>query len=404
LDATLQQVAERFGTPAYVYFTDAIATRLEELRAAFGSRFELSFAVKSNPNPALLAWLKGRIESLDVSSIGEFRLGSRASWSPAQSSFTGPGKRSFELEEAIDGGIGELVLESLSEALTADRIARELGKVQAVLVRVAPEKIPKGFGDQMAGRPCAFGIDVEDIDAQLPEILALENLRVTGFHIYSGTQCLRPAAICDNYRIFLRIFRDVCERHDLTPKKLIFGSGLGVPYHDADTPLDLGEVAAGINPQLDAFKAEPRFQGSTCVLELGRYMVAESGLFLTRIVSLKESRGSTIGICDGGMNNHLPACGHFGMVIHRNYRMHRVDGGTSSQKYDLVGPLCTSIDRLARGVELPELHPGDLIAVHSSGAYGITASPIHFISHRPPVEILVSEGELRDVSRDLSDV
>ena len=399
VDGYLLRAAATFGTPSFVYFVDAIQKRIDHLRDCFGGRFLLSYAVKSNPNPALLGWLKDHIELLDVSSIGELRVGMRSGWSPLHASFTGPGKRDFELREAIESGVGELVLESVREAIAADGIARELGRIQDIMIRIAPSRVPKGFGDQMAGRPSAFGIDYEQVHVDLPRILALRNLRFVGLHIYSGTQCLRPDALCENYRTFLQIFRDVCVAYDLHPRKLIFGSGLGIPYHDEDQPVDLGKVAMGIVDELDALKSEPRFSNTALILELGRYLVGEAGYFLTKVISIKESRGTRIGICDGGMNNHLPASGHFGMVVHRNYSMHKV--GSSAQdieRIDLVGPLCTSIDRLARGVALPRINEGDLIAVHNSGSYGLTASPIHFISHSLPREILIDTDVIQDVT------
>jgi diaminopimelate decarboxylase len=405
LDASLERAAAAFGTPAYVYFTAPIEARVADLREAFGGRFALSYAAKSNPNPALLAWLADRVELLDVSSIGELRLGLRAGWAASRASFTGPGKREFELAEAIGAGIGELVLESPREAMLADRIAAAAGRVQDVLVRIAPARVPKGFGDQMAGRPSAFGIDVEEIATALPPILALPHLRVTGLHIYSGTQCLKAEAICENFRIFLEIFRDVCAAYALAPGKLVFGSGFGVPYHDGDAPLDLAAVARGVEGELDALKREPRFARTRLVLELGRYLVGEAGYFLTRVVAVKPSRGTRIGILDGGMNNHLPASGKFGMVVHRNYAMHKVGGDAGpAEKIDLVGPLCTSIDRLATGAALPRLEEGDLVALHGSGAYGLTASPLHFISHAAPQEILVDAEQMRAVTRDLGDI
>jgi diaminopimelate decarboxylase len=253
----------------------------------------------------------------------------------------------------------------------------------------------------MAGRPSPFGLDIESVAEELPRILALQHLRVVGFHIYSGTQCLKPEAICENYRIFLETFGSVCADFDLSPERLVFGSGLGIPYHPGDSALDLARVAEGVAPDLERFVGEARFHRASLTLELGRFLVGEAGYFLTRIVSVKESRGSRIGICDGGMNNHLPASGHFGMVIHRNYRMHRVGGGEETEKVDLVGPLCTSIDRLASGVSLPRLEEGDLIAIHGSGAYGLTASPLHFISHPLPREVLVEGSGLRDATRAL---
>ncbi len=401
LDALLGRVAESFGTPAYVYLTDAIEQRLAELKAQMGPWFGFSYAAKCNPNPSLLRWLARKVDHIDVSSLGEFRLACAAGWAPERASFTGPGKRDSEIEEAIAGGLGELVVENVREALVADRVARALGRVQDVLVRLSPSRIPKGFGDQMAGRPSPFGLDVEMAAEELPRILSRPHLRVVGFHIYSGTQCLKPEAIAENYRIFLDTFRTICADFDLRPERLVFGSGLGIPYHAGDTGLDLAQVAAGIASDLDGFVAEPRFRQAALTLELGRYLVGEAGYFLTRIVSIKESRGSRIGICDGGMNNHLPASGHFGMVIHRNYRMHRVGGGGEAEKIDLVGPLCTSIDRLASGASLPRLAEGDLVAVHSSGAYGLTASPLHFISHPLPREVLIEGSAMQDATRPL---
>jgi diaminopimelate decarboxylase len=403
-DVILERAAVTYDTPVYVYFTDGIAKKLDQLKSAFGDRFAISYAVKSNPNPGLLGWLKSRIEYLDVSSVGEFHLGRRAGWEPSRLSFTGPGKREFELRDALEGGLGELIVESVAEAVMADRIAGSIGIVQDIMIRISPDQVPKGFGDQMAGRPSAFGIDIETAHDEIPAILDLPNLKLTGLHIYSGTQCLIPGAICENYRQFLRIFRDLGARYDLTPEKLVFGSGLGIPYFENDKELDLEAIADGFLSELDAFRQEPRFQSAKLVLEMGRFLVGESGYFVTRVVATKNSRGTRIGVCDGGLNNHLAATGNFGMVIHRNYRMHKVGGGEPVGKINLAGPLCTPLDRIAVGVSLPEISVGDLIAVHNSGAYGLTSSPIHFISHRPPREILVEGDELRDVTRALGDI
>lgn len=400
LDTALTAAADRFATPAYVYFADRIQQRLERLRDDFGPWFSLSFAVKSNPNPQLLKWLASRIDGVDVSSAGEFARVCAAGWGPERASFTGPAKRAAELDAAIAGGLGELVIESLREARLADAIAGRLGRRQQVLVRIAPDRVPKGFGDQMAGRPSPFGIDVEMAVPALRDIAALRNLRLKGLHIYSGTQCLRPEAIGANWRIFMAIFRDLCAAVDLVPEKLVFGAGLGIPYHPGDVALDTSAVAAAIAADLDAFRAEPRFRDAGLVLELGRHLVGEAGFFVTRVVSVKHSRGTRIAICDGGMNAHLAASGHFGMVLRRAYDMHRVGAhdGSEPQRIDICGPLCTSIDRLGSGVALPRVEEGDLIAIHSSGAYGPSASPVRFIAHPEPREIWVEGSQMRDVT------
>jgi diaminopimelate decarboxylase len=401
-DLLLREAADRIGTPCFAYFTDEVQTRIDLLGTQFANRFELSFAVKSNPNPEVLKWMRGRIGHLDISSIGEFRLACAAGWAPAQLSFTGPAKRETDLLEAIRNGIGLLVLESLREARLASGIASRLGRVQPVLLRIAPDKVPKGFGDQMAGRPTPFGIDIEDAGEALAQIAAMPGIHLAGLHIYAGTQCLKAEAIAENYRNYMAIFEQLCTRHAISPEILVLGSGLGVPYHDGDIPLDLPKLAKMVLPDIQSFCRKPLFRDTRLLLELGRYLVSEAGYFLTRVVSVKQSRGSRIAICDGGMNNHLPASGHFGMVVRRNYRMERLgtDEGAGTEKIDISGPLCTSIDRLAAGIELPRLEEGDLIAVHNSGAYGLTASPIHFISHEPPGEALIEGSSIRDISRD----
>ncbi|MDF2638761.1 MAG: decarboxylase [Novosphingobium lindaniclasticum] len=405
-DELLKRAADRFGTPCFVYFTQRIEQRISLLRTNFGPDLGLSYAVKANPNPALLEWLSGEVDHLDISSAGELRLAQEAGWDPALLSFTGPSKREAEIREAIRAGVGHLVIESLREARIADRIARQAARVQPVLVRISPESLPKGFGDQMAGKPTPFGIDMEVAHDAISIIQSLTGLSLAGFHIYAGTQCLKADVIAETYRHLLDIFARLCSAHDVKPAMLVMGSGLGVPYHQGETPVDLRFVSRMLNGELSTFRKEPRFTNAKIVLELGRYLVSQAGYFVTRVVSTKTSRGRRIAICDGGMNNHLPASGHFGMVMRRSYRMHSIGvrngSADETEAVDVVGPLCTSIDRLASGVELPRLDEGDLIAVHNSGAYGLTASPVHFISHPMPEEVMVVADTLLRITRSFA--
>jgi diaminopimelate decarboxylase len=396
----LARIAQEIGTPCYVYFIDQVHARIESIRQAFAGQFGVSYAMKSNPHPAILRRLMDRVDTLDISSGGELATARKVGWPAERISFTGPGKRRKELEAAVDYRIGEVILESLHEARQLDEIARRMGRTQDVLIRVAPHKVPRGFGTHMTGKASQFGIDEEVLDSAVAEIRRLPNLRLCGFHIYSGSQCLKPDAIAENYEIFLDIFQRACSTHDITPKKLIFGSGIGVPYNDSDQSVELAPIAERIVPLLKELKRDPRYCATPLLLETGRFLVGEAGVYLTRVVTRKESRGSTICVMDGGMNHHLAAAGHMGMVIHRPYPMFKVwserpDG--PEQPFDLYGCLCTSIDHLGKGVTFPGLDVGDVIGIRSSGAYGVTASPIHFISHEPPREVLVegSDGQLR---------
>ena len=405
MDSRLVSIADRFPTPLFVYFMDEVEKRIDTLRESFEGLFGISYAMKCNPNSAILQWMRSRVDTLDVSSGGELIRGVNAGWDPTSISFTGPAKRQIDLQLSIEHGIGEVVLESVNEARALNQIAQVAGRKQQVLIRVAPERVPKGFGVNMAGKPCQFGIDEEVLDSAVDLIRKMDNLDIVGFHIYSGTQCLVPAAIFENYEIFLDIFERACETHDIVPSKLVFGSGLGIPYHDGNESIRVEEIADAILPRLYRIKGSPRFENTTLLLETGRYLIGEAGYYLTQVVNRKESRGSHICICDGGMNHHLGACGHLGMVLHRPYRISKVRSEHSSapvEKFDLFGPLCTSIDHLGRNVEFDGLDVGDVIAVACSGAYGATASPVNFISHDHPTEIMVQLENGQEVERDIT--
>ena len=400
MNQVLRTVAREFGTPCYVYFLDQVRERVAAVRAAFGNRFHLSYAVKSNPNPGLLRRLRGVVDSVDVSSGGEVLRALECGWEAGTLGFTGPGKTADELRTAVACGIGEVIVESVDEAELLNCIAGQAQQRQRILIRIAASRVPRGFGVNMSGKPTQFGIDEEDIDPAVRVIQRLPQLELCGFHSYSGTQCLKAEAIVENYEIFIDLFQRVCQTHGVQPQRLIFGAGIGVPYHETDTPVELAAIAAKTNPALDALKRVARFATTQLVLESGRYLVGEAGVFVTRVTRMKQSRGTTLAICDGGMNHHLAAAGHLGTVVQRNYQMFKVTDEPEQgpeAAYNIVGPLCTTIDTLGRQVQLRGLAAGDLIGIKCSGAYGLTASPIHFISHAPPKEILVEtvDGRLR---------
>jgi diaminopimelate decarboxylase len=206
----------------------------------------------------------------------------RAEWLPQHLSFTGPGKRTEELVAAVTQGIGHIVVESVHEARILSQIACAHGTPQDILVRLAPRRIPRGFGLSMAGKPSQFGIDEEDLDGAFAALKTLPNLRIRGFHIYAGTQCLDTNALVEHFEICCNLFRQCATRHALTPHVLIFGSGFGLPYYPGQKAFDLDHLAAHVNPALDALLQDDRLRHAVCVLETGRYLVGEAGIFVTR--------------------------------------------------------------------------------------------------------------------------
>lgn len=393
----LERLADMVGTPSYIYFVEDARQRVAALKNAFEGAFEVSYAVKSNPAHGVLRALLGHADTVDVSSGGEVLRALEAGWSPKTISFTGPGKRESELRLAVTKGIGEVVVESVDEARLLSRIADEHGHRQQILVRIAPTRVPPGFGDTMSGKPVAFGIDEEVLEAALDELVSLPGIELVGFHAYSGTQCLRSDAIAANWAIFKELFLRAAASTGIAPRKLIFGSGIGIPYHAEQTQVDLAAVAEAARPMLAELR--DKAPDATLVLETGRYVIGEAGVLLTRVLRTKDSRGTRIGICDAGLNSHLAAAGLFGMLMRRNYRMQNVSAPAATEPAGLVqlsGPLCTSIDVLARNASFSRLEAGDVIAIECSGAYGASASPSEFISHPRVTEWIVDGAEIYD--------
>ncbi|MBK8535888.1 MAG: pyridoxal-dependent decarboxylase, exosortase A system-associated [Candidatus Competibacteraceae bacterium] len=384
----LTQLAARIGqTPFYAYDRKLLAERVALLRRVLPSAIELHYAMKANPMPALVQHMAGLVDGLDVASQNEMKVALDTGMNPAEISFAGPGKRPPELAAAIAAAI-TINLESAHELETVARLGREQGRRPRVAVRVNPDFELKASGMKMSGGPKPFGVDAEQVPAVLRRIGELE-LDFQGFHIFSGSQNLRAEAIVEahdrTFELALRLATDAP-----APIRLLnIGGGFGIPYFPGDTPLDLAPIAANLERWLPEVKA--RLPEVRVVVELGRYLVGEAGIYVAEVVDRKVSRGHTFLVVNGGLHHHLAASGNFGQVIRKNYPVvvgNRVVG-TEREVVSVVGPLCTPLDLLADRMELAQAEVGDLIVVFQSGAYGLTASPTAFLSHPPCVEVLV---------------
>ena len=245
---------------------------------------------------------------------------------------------------------------------------------------------------RMGGRPAPFGVDEENLDEILDVILAERALDFCGIHLFTGTQILEAATLVNQYRHGLEIARRLVKRIGRPLKRIDFGGGLGVPYFGNEKELNLEQLRDGLSSLFDGLAADENFSGTQFLVEPGRFLVAESGVYLARVNDIKVSRGKKFLILDGGMNHHLAASGNLGQTIKRNYPValaNKLDSPTK-EMVDVVGPLCTPLDTLARGVSLPEARVGDLFVIFQSGAYARAASPLNFLSHATPPEIWVN--------------
>jgi diaminopimelate decarboxylase len=374
-------------TPFYVYDRGVMTRKVNELRAALPGELEIHYAMKANPLPAVVAHFCGQVDGIDVASAGEMRVALAAGMKPALVSFAGPGKSVSELEAAVAAGI-VLNMESELEMRRIAAIAQRTGTRPSVAVRVNPDFELKTSGMKMAGGPKQFGIDAERVAEVLRELATLP-LDFHGFHIYSGSQNLRPEIIADSQRKSAALAIELA-RHAPGPVRLLnLGGGFGIPYFPGEQPLDLSPIGANLRELLPQIRAA--LPQASVAIELGRYLVGESGVYVCQVIDKKVSRGHVFLVTDGGLHHHLAASGNFGQVLRKNYPLliaNRIGNGRH-ENASVVGPLCTPLDLLGDRMELAEAQVGDLVAVFQSGAYGFTASPRSFLSHPEPVELLV---------------
>ncbi len=380
-------VAEAGSTPLFVYSAALIRRRVGELLNAFPHSVALHYAVKANPYQPILHLMSELVDGFDVASAGELALVQAAGIDPAKISFAGPGKRNDELEAAIRAG-ATLNLESEGEAARALDAAARLGITPRLAIRVNPEFDLKGSGMKMGGGAKPFGVDAERVPA-LARLVIASGAEWRGFHIFAGSQALSAEAIIDTQRQALALAAQLAEASGAALPHCNLGGGLGIPYFPGDLPVDLAAIGQALGE--DLARLPDVLKNTQFCLELGRYLVGEAGVYLTRIVDRKISHGEVFLVTDGGLHHQLAASGNFGTVVRRNYPVAiatRYDRAVEEEA-SVVGCLCTPLDRLAEKGGFPRAEVGDLVAVFCAGAYGATASPAQFLGHGPAKEMLV---------------
>ena len=380
-------VAEAGRTPLFVYSRSHFDARVAQLRSALPRRIGVNYAVKANPHPQVIAHMGSLVDGFDIASSGELAMLTAAGIDPSRISFAGPGKRDDELQAAIEAGL-TLNCESEGEAARALAISQRVGKRARMAIRVNPDFELKGSGMKMGGGAKPFGLDAERVPDLARNLLA-EGAEWRGLHIFTGSQALSAEAIIETQGNVLNLAEKLSDSIGEPLPKLNMGGGFGIPYFPGDETLDLAEIGTALHEYVAALP-EALAKTELC-LELGRYLVGEAGVYLCRVIDRKVSHGTTYLVTDGGLHHQLAASGNFGTVVRRNYPVTIASRYTAvpDDLVNVVGCLCTPLDRLADQASLPRAQVGDIVAVFCAGAYGATASPASFLGHGPASEMLV---------------
>lgn len=375
------------GAPFYVYDRQLMSNRMEQLRNTLPDGLIIKYAIKANPMPAVVQHMSSLVDGLDVASAGELRVALDTGIDPIKVSFAGPGKMDWELKQTIAAG-ATLNLESENEMERVARIGEQMGIQPHVAVRVNPEFELKSSGVKMGGGPKAFGVDSERVPTMLKRLGELD-LDFRGFHIYCGSQNLSSNSIIEAQNKTIDLGFRLAEFAPSPVSILNIGGGFGIPLFPGDNYLDLSPIADNLEVRMR--EVAVKLPTARVAIELGRYLVGEAGLYVCEVVDRKISRGEVFIVTNGGLHQHLAASGNFGQVLRKNFPVVVANRVVGSQREvaNVVGPLCTPLDILAAHMELAVAQPGDLIGVYQSGAYGYTTSPISFLGHPPPAQILV---------------
>jgi diaminopimelate decarboxylase len=390
----ISEIAREHGTPFYLYHGETIVERVRRVRETLGT--EVSYSVKANPSLGVCQLIAREKEAgAEVASSGELAVARAAGFEPEDIVFAGPGKTDDELKRVVEEGIFADNVESLGEIERLARIAGEMGRKIGVGLRINPATQLMGSQMRMGGTVGQFGIDQAELEEAVEKTLSHPELILRGVHVYTATQVFEVEPLLEHCRNIFEIALEAADYAGQPLEMIDFGGGFGVPYFEKMSEFDLMSFGEGFRELLKTYRSDPRLEGCRFLFELGRYLVADAGVYVTRAVDVKQTRGKTFVVTDGGMNHHLTATGNMGQVFRKSYPLLSLTrmSGVPEEGVAVAGPCCTPLDTFGSNIPLVEPEVGDLIGVFYSGAYGFSASNLGFLSHPAPAEVLLWQGK-----------
>ena len=381
-----KKAIQEYGSPLYLYDLDQFRSNIDRLREHLFPESGLFFSMKANPLSAFSSIACEKSCGVEIASGGELELALNSGVVSENIVFTGPGKTESELQQAIDAQIYMIHVESFQEIQIINQLAEKKGRNVPIALRINPNGIKSSGKVQMSGTASQFGIEETDLDDSLfEEISSLKNVNLTGVHIYMGTSILNAEEICQNTEYSIRLGIELSQKYAFKLRYLNAGGGFGIPYFPGEKALDLSVMSNGMAILKE--KYQKQLWETKLFFESGRFLLAECGLFMVRVLYRKESRGNTFLVCDGGANFHA-ASAFLGRFVRGNFPMYVLGKKGAEKEFYVTGPSCTPADLLGQKVMLSsDTDEGDIIVIEKSGAYGLTYSPYGFLSHRLPSEI-----------------
>ena len=391
----IKRLVKETELPAFIYFKNIIKRKYDELLDCLPRDFEIHYAFKANPNQDILRFIQSLGAGADVASLGELRSAIETGYPVGKIEFTGPGKTIEELSWAIDLGIGSINAESISEIENVVDLCQGKAKTANLGIRLNPRTKLSSSAMKMSG-DTQFGITEDDLEAAFAMINnRAKLLNFTGLHMHLGSQFLEAEKVVSNFGMIIEKADEISNRYKINLKKINFGGGWGIDIFANKPPLDLAFVKKGLSELFTDLKFRSHFKNTQFIVEPGRFLVAECGVYAVEILYKKKGYKKEFLVINGGMHQNYLAAGGIGQVIRRNLQIDDIsednsNGSNGISKYTIVGSLCIPDDVLASEIELrTDIMEGDILLFYNSGAYSYSASPLKFLSHTLPTEILI---------------
>ncbi len=381
---SLLSVVKQYGTPTYAYDVSVIRSQVGKLKSSFPSAVEILYSLKANPSVGICQFMAGAGLGADVASSGELFTALRAGFSPHHIFVSGPYKSPEMLDELSSLAGVTLSIDSVSEL---EQMSRS-NQTYRVVLRLRPDYSSNAIVD--TGATARFGIPYSELSI-CHEFLKSEAINLVGFHIFCGSQMLKAQAVVEHLRGAVKLSMRAADALGLSPQVLNLGGGFGIPYGMNDRELELEPIAQELSVLVE------RLSPMRVVIELGRYLVAQAGWYLTSVVGKQTYQARMAAVVDGGTHHRSDMC-RLGLRANAVPPVILNEKRQPAVATDILGCLCLPDDVLAEASVLPPLEIGDVLAFANAGAYGLSASPALFLSHPMPSEVLF-EGMTTELLR-----